>query len=176
MTRITITEQDWERKERERLQDDAEKLESAKIENFRIEKMKKSNSNAVSAHPSHPELPTMSIPLIDEPNSWPHQEDDHPPAPVGQSDQQRHGLHQACDWDQCDLSEWWKHNENEAHRLSMKATTIMAGPAIRKRRKLERRKLSNGLAWWNAWWRRMEVMAAFERDNLILEKMKIKIF
>ena len=138
--------------------------------------MKKSNSNAVSAHPIHPELPTMSIPLIDEPSSWPHQEDDHPPAPVGQSDQQRHGLQQACDWYQCDLSEWWKHNENEAHTLSMKATTIMAGPAIRKRRKLERRKLSNGLAWWNAWWRRMEVMAAFERDNLILEKMKIKNF
>ena len=69
LTRITITEQNWERRERERLEDEAEKLESAKIENFRIEKMKKSNSNAVSAHPSHPELPTMSTPLIDETSS-----------------------------------------------------------------------------------------------------------
>jgi hypothetical protein len=67
-------------------------------------------------------------------------------------------------------------NENEAQRVSKKATTIMAGPAMRKQRKLERKKLSNGLAWWNAWWQRMEVMAVVERDTLTLEKMKIKNF
>ena len=40
LTRITINEQDWEKRERERLEAEDERLEIARIEAFRLEKMK----------------------------------------------------------------------------------------------------------------------------------------
>jgi hypothetical protein len=41
LTRVTVAVRDWERKERERHEEDAEKLECQKIEAFRLEKLDK---------------------------------------------------------------------------------------------------------------------------------------
>ena len=40
LTRITITEQDWERRERERHEDEEERAQQSKIETFRQEKLR----------------------------------------------------------------------------------------------------------------------------------------
>jgi hypothetical protein len=156
LTRITISEQDWERRERERHEDEEEKAEQSRIEIFRQEKLRARQSSHneeeyTGSVQGNSDLPQDEVIQLDSGHDG--------QGPVGGHQVQQlqcPGQQQNNDMsDLVPLAGWWRRMESTSE-----------GPAKRKQRMLDRKQMLKRdplhLAWWTIWWLRMERMAITE--------------